>query len=175
MAVPEATNQLNMLKLARERRFSNYDGSQTITPPIHLSDLSRLTGGNSSGSGESYLAVNMLNSVNNRPDGNDPQSMGEFFGYNQLLSRTPFQFIYDSSSSSDACAFGLPNGTEYHHTDGDNLFPSALDGTFSAYTTATGFVPVSAGYYQIFDSDGIPIDKYIQVGSGGSIIGGGNC
>lgn len=175
MAVPDSPNELSMLKIARERRFSNYDGSTSITPPIHLSDLSRLSGGNSSGSGESYLAVNTLNPVTNRPDGSDPQSMSEFFGYDQLLSRAPFQFIYDSSSSNDACAFGLPDGTEYWHTDGDNLFPSQLDGTFIAYTTETGFVPVSSGYYQIFDTDGISINKYIQVGSGGSIIGGGNC
>jgi len=169
------SGELSMLKIARERKGYGYTSSTSIPSPIYLSDLSRLSGGNSSGSGTSYPAVNMLNPSLNRPDGSDPQSMAEFRGYQQNLSRAAFEFIYSSSSSNDACSFGLPDGTTYYHTDGNNQYPSALDGTYYAYTTSTGFNPVSAGYYQVFDTNGISTNKYIQVNSSGAIIGGGNC
>ena len=175
MAVPEAGNAISMNRVARERKGFGYDSASNVTSPIYMSDISRLTGGNSSGSGTSYPAVNTLNPQNERPDGQNPLQMSEFISYEQNLSRAAFQFIYDSSSSSDACTFGLPDGTTYYHTDGDNQYPSLLDGTYIAYTSATGFTPAASGYYQVFDNDGISTDKYIQVGSGGSIIGGGSC
>ena len=101
--------------------------------------------------------------------------MGEFISYDQNVSRAAFQFIFDASSSNDSCAAGLPSGTVYYHTDGNNQYPSALNGTFQAYTTATGFTAVATGFYQVFDTNGISTNKFIQVGSNGSIIGGGNC
>ena len=52
---------LTMLKIARERFYNDFNSSSSITSPIYLSDLSRLTGGNTSGSGVSYPAVNLLN------------------------------------------------------------------------------------------------------------------
>jgi hypothetical protein len=174
MAVP-TSGTIEMLKLARERKGFGYTSSGTITSPIHLSDLSRLSGGNSSGSGTSYPAVNLLNPSTSRPDGSDPQSMGEFRGYEQNLARAAFEFLYSATSSNNACAFGLPDGTVYYHTDGSNQYPSALDGTFFAYTTATGFTPVSAGFYQVFDTSGFSTNKFIQTNSSGAIIGGGNC
>ena len=174
MAVP-SSGAINMLNIAKERKYSNYNSSSSITSPIYMSDISRLSGGNSSGSGTSYPAVNLANPVSSRPDGSNPLQMSEFKGYDQDAARTAFEFLYDASSSSDACAFGLPDGTVYYHTDGSNQYPSALDGTFYAYTSATGTVPVSAGYYQVFSTTGISTSKYIQVGSGGAIIGGGNC
>ena len=174
MAVP-SSGSIEMLKLAKERKFSNYNSSSSITSPIFLSDLSRLTGGNSSGSGTSYPAINLANPSTSRPDGSNPLQMSEFRGYDQDASRIAFQFLFSSSSSNDACSFGLPDGTEYFHTDGSNTYPSAVDGTFFAFTSATGSVPVSAGFYQVFDTFGVSTGKFIQTNSSGAIIGGGNC
>ena len=174
MAVP-SSGAINMLNIAKERKYSDYNSSSSITSPIYMSDISRLSGGNSSGSGTSYPAVNLANPVSNRPDGSNPLQMSEFKGYDQDAARTAFEFLYSASNSNDACAFGLPDGTVYYHTDGSNQYPSALDGTFYAYTSATGTTPVSAGYYQVFSTVGISTSKYIQVGSGGAIIAGGNC
>ena len=177
MAVPSAGNptpELSILKIARERKGYGYTANTAISYPIHFSDLSRLSGGNSSGSGETYPAVNMLNGSLNRPDGSAPEKFSEFLGYDQNVSRTAFQFIY-GSSANDACAFGFPDGSEYHHTDPNNLYPDALDGTYTAYTTETGSNTVSSGYYRVFGSDGSDTGKYIQIGSNGSIIGGGTC
>ena len=177
MAVPDAANptpELSMLKIARERKGYGYTANTAITSPIHFSDLSRLTGGNTSGSGESYPAINTLNSSLNRPDGSAPEKFSEFLGYDQNVSRSAFQF-FEGTDASDACSFGFPDGTEYYHTDSNNLYPDALDGTYTAYTTETGSTVVSAGYYQVYDTSGVSTGKYIQVGSNGSIIGGGTC
>lgn len=174
MAVPEAGNALSMDRIARERKGFGYNSSSTVTPPIYMSDISRLTGGNSSGSGTSYPAVNTNNPEDQRPDGADPLKFSEFISYEQNLTRTPFYYIYSSSSSNDSCVQGIPIGP-YWHTDGNNLYPDALDGSYTAYTTETGTTPVSSGYYQIFDSFYNSTNKYIQVGSNGAIIGGGNC
>lgn len=174
MAVPEAGNPLEMLKIARERKGYGYTSSTNINGPIYMSDISRLTGGNSSGSGESYPAINTNNPSDQRPDGSNPLAFSEFISYEQNLTRTAFYYIYDSSSSNDSCVQGIPLGP-YWHTDGNNLYPDMLDGSYTAYTTEFGTTPVSSGYYQIFDSYFNSTNKYIQVGSNGSIIGGGSC
>jgi hypothetical protein len=173
MAVP-TSGSIEMLKLARERKGFGYTSSGTITSPIHLSDLSRLSGGNTSGSGTSYPAVNLLNPVTNRPDGSNPQSMSEFRGYEQNVSLTAFDFIFSNSSSNDACLSGIPSGP-YYHNDGNNLFPDSLDGTYTAFQNTSGSLVAATGFYQVFTSGGSSSNKFIQVGSNGSIIGGGNC
>ena len=62
MACPDISqDEITMLKTARERLGYGYDGSFSVTAPIYMSDLQRVSGGNSSGSGNSYLAVNTLN------------------------------------------------------------------------------------------------------------------
>ena len=73
MACPNvATDEITMLKTARERTGAGYTSSFTIASPIYMSDIQRLSGGNTSGSGRSYPAVNTLNPINNRPDGSNP-------------------------------------------------------------------------------------------------------
>lgn len=175
MAVPDAPSELSMLKIARERTGNGYTSSVNITAPIYFSDLSRLNGGNTSGSGVSYPPVNINNPSDERPDGSDPQTFSEFFSYEQNLTRTPFKYLYDTTSSNNACASGLPSFVSYFHTDGNNLYPDALDGRYTAYKTETGTTPAEAGYYQIYNSSDVSTGKFIQVGSNGSIIGGGTC
>ena len=61
MAGVPTSGDMSMLKVAKERTGSGYESSISIAPPIYLADLSRLTGGNASGSGRSYPAVNLNN------------------------------------------------------------------------------------------------------------------
>ena len=82
MAVPN-DEPIPFLKLARERRGFGFDSSNTINYPIYLSDLSRLTGGNTSGSGDSYPAINQNNPEGQKPDGQNPLGVGEFKLYEQ--------------------------------------------------------------------------------------------
>jgi hypothetical protein len=84
MACPNIANdEITMLKTARERMGAGYNSNYTITGPIHMSDLQRLSGGNTSGSGNSYPAVSLANPVTNRPDGEDPLQFSEFSEYDQ--------------------------------------------------------------------------------------------
>lgn len=172
MAVPN--EDISILKLARERKGFGYTSSSSITSPIYNSDLHRLSGGNTSGSGTSYPAVNTLNPQDERPDGNPPEKFSEFIGYEQNVTLVAFDYIYDTTSSNDACLAGIPFDTHYHN-DGNNLYPDDLTGIYTAYANSSGTIVASAGYYQVFASGGSSTNKYIQVGSNGAIIGGGNC
>ena len=125
-----------MLKTARERTGAGYTSNFYIAPPIYMSDIQRLTGGNSSGSGRSYPAVALANPIDNRPDGENPLAMSEFSLYDQNPPRTAFMFNYNSQSSNSACAFAIPFDT-YYHDDPNNLVPSSLN-IYTAYTTQTG-------------------------------------
>ena len=171
MACPSiADDEITMFKTGRERTGAGYDSSYNLSTPIYMSDLQRLSGGNSSGSGQSYPAVNTLNPIENRPDGENPLSFAEFSSYNQNVTRTAFQFIYSSSSSSNACQAGLTSGTAYFHTDVNNLVPDAAN-TYYAYTTVSGTTPAPQGYYAIYSNDNFPTatGKYIYVNNEGSI------
>lgn len=166
---------MEMSRLARERLGGGYD-SNTYDggEPIYLSDLSRLTGGNTSGSEKSFPAINQLNIQsanffrNRRPDGNDPLKMGEFFGYNQTLTRREVRFAYSSTSSTTACSFTMVSTIYWH--DGSNTIP--VDGD-RMYTTYNGFTAAPGGYYQLFDpSSGLSEGTYAEVlGGGGGFVG----
>ena len=75
------SGSIEMLRVARERMGYGYTSSTNITSPIYMSDIQRLTGGNSSGSGNSYPAVNLNNIADQRPDGSNPLAISEFRGY----------------------------------------------------------------------------------------------
>jgi hypothetical protein len=169
MACPNIANdEITMLKTGRERTGAGYDSNYNLSTPIYMSDLQRLSGGNSSGSGQSYPAVNTLNPINNRPDGENPLSFAEFSSYNQNVTRTAFQYV-DGTSANNACAFAFPEGT-YFHTDVNNLVPDAAN-TYYAYTTVSGTTPAPQGYYAIYSNDNFPTatGKYIYVNNEGII------
>ena len=119
-------------------------------------------------------SINTLNPQDERPDGSNPLKFSEFYSYEQNVTLVAFDYIYDTTSSNDACLAGIPFDTHYHN-DGNNLYPSALDGTYTAYANSSATIVASSGYYQVFASGGSSTNKYIQVGSNGAIIGGGNC
>jgi len=160
---------LTMLKIARERFYNDFNSSSSITSPIYLSDLSRLTGGNTSGSGVSYPAVNLLNTQsgnffrNRRPDGNNPLKMGEFFGYDQDLQRRQVRFAYHASSSTTACSFTVQSTIYWH--DGSGTLPTDGD---KIYTSETGTTTAPAGFYQLFDPSTL-----ITTGTVAEVLGGG--
>ena len=174
---------MEMIRLSRERLGAGYDNNtRDAGEPIYLSDLSRLTGGNTSGSEMSFPAINLLNPVstnfnlNRRPDGSNPLKMSEFFGYNQTLTRRYVRFAFSSSNSSTACSFSI-SATIYYH-NGSGVYPVGGD---RMYTTYGGFTAAPAGYYQLFDPDsGVSNGTWVQVlGGGGGLAGtvgnSGNC
>ena len=177
MACPSvADDEITMLKTGRERTGAGYDSSYSLSTPIYMSDLQRISGGNSSGSGQNYPAVNTLNPIENRPDGENPLSFAEFSSYNQNVTRTAFQYV-DGTTANNACAFALPSGDALFHTDVNNLVPDAGGGQYTAYTTISGSAHPSAGFYAIYPNENLPTatGKYIQVGNSGEILVVGTC
>jgi hypothetical protein len=168
-----ANDEISMLKTARERTGAGYTSNFYIAPPIYMSDIQRLSGGNSSGSGRSYPPVALANPINNRPDGANPLQMSEFSLYDQNPPRTAFMFNYDNQSSNNACAFAIPFDT-YYHDDANNLVPSNVN-IYTAYTTQTGTTVATAGYYAIYTTGGSPSGSWMQVGNNGLIIATGSC
>ena len=178
MACPDISqDEISMLKTARERLGYGYDGTFSVTGPIYMSDLQRITGGDSSGSGNSYLAVNTLNPIENRPDGENPLEFEEFSEYNQTVTRTAFNYVYSTQNSSSACVAAIPSPSPYFHTDTENLVPDAGGGQYTAYTTISGTQVAAAGYYAIYETGNFPTasGKWMQVGNNGSILAVGNC
>ena len=165
---------MEMVRVARERVGQDYDSSYAITNPISLKDLSALAGGSAGGSGNSYPAVNLLNTQssnfyrNRRPDGSNPLKMSEFLGYNQTLTRREMRFAYSSTNSSTACSFTI-SATIYWH-DGSSTLPVGGD---KVYTTYSGTTVAAAGFYQLFDpSSGVTNGTWVEViGGGGGFAG----
>jgi hypothetical protein len=168
-----ANEEISMLKTARERTGSGYTSSISIASPIYMSDIQRLSGGNSSGSGRSYPAVALANPIDNRPDGENPLQMSEFNLYDQNPPRTAFMFNYNSSSYQSACPIAIVFDT-YYHDDPNNLVPSSLN-IYTAYTTQTGTTVAAAGYYAIYTTSGQRTGDWLRVGNNGLIIDTGSC
>ena len=171
-----ADDEISMFKTGRERTDAGYDSNYNLATPIFMSDIQRLSGGNSSGSGQSYPAVALSNPIDNRPDGENPLRMSEFSLYDQNPPRTAFNYMYSSSSSSNSCIPGIPTLLPYYHTDSNNLVPDNIN-IYTAYTTQTGTTVVVAGYYQIYQTGNQPSSsgKWMQVGNNGLIIAVGSC
>jgi len=178
MAVPTYDEMgdpgMEMVRLARERVGQDYTSSYSMSNPISLKDLSALAGGSAGGSGNSYPAVNLLNTQsanfyrNRRPDGSNPLKMSEFFGYNQTLIRREMRFAYNISSSSTACSYTI-SATIYWH-DGSSTLPVGGD---KVYTTYDGTTVAAAGFYQLFDpSSGGTDGTWVEIlGGGGGFAG----
>jgi len=174
MACPNIANdEISMFKTGRERTGAGYTSNFNLATPVYMSDIQRLTGGNTSGSGHSYPAVALANPITNRPDGQNPLQMSEFSLYDQNPPRTAFMFNYNSQSSNNACQFAIPFDT-YYHDDANNLVPSSLN-IYTAYTTQTGTTVATAGYYAIYTTGGSPSGYWMQVGNNGLIIATGSC
>ena len=169
MACPNIANdEISMFKTGRERTGAGYTSNFNLATPVYMSDIQRLTGGNTSGSGHSYPAVALANPIDNRPDGENPLQMSEFNLYDQNPPRTAFMFNYNSSSSISACNFAIPFDT-YYHDDANNLIPDNVN-IYTAYTTQFGTTVAAAGYYSIYTTSGQRTGDYIRVGNNGLII-----
>ena len=175
MACPNvADDEISMFKTGRQRTGAGYDSSYNLSTPVYMSDIQRLSGGNSSGSGQNYPAVALANPIDNRPDGENPLAMSEFSLYDQNPPRTAFMFNYNSSSYQGACPFAIVFDT-YYHDDSNNLVPDNATGIYTAYTTQTGTTVAAAGYYAIYSTSGVRTGDWMQVGNNGAIIGIGSC
>ena len=95
MGVP-SSGTLEMIKIARERRWANYSGNGTITGPISMYNL--ILGGNTGGavnSGDTYLSPNPSSPtvLPGAGPGNQPWRFSNFYGYEQVTARFAFNYV----------------------------------------------------------------------------------
>jgi hypothetical protein len=101
MAVP-GSGQLDMLKLAREKVYDDYNSSSSITAPISMYDL--VNGGNTNGSGHSYDTTNQQSA--SRPDTVTPHAMSEWRNYDHDASTLYISAFSPSTQHATAYHFG---------------------------------------------------------------------
>lgn len=101
MAVP-SSGQLNMLKLAREKVYDNYNSSSGITAPISMYDL--VNGGNTNGSGVSYDTTNQQSGP--KPNTTAPHAFSEWYGYDHDAGTLVLAAFSPSVSSATEYHFG---------------------------------------------------------------------
>lgn len=126
------------------------------------------TTSNTSLAGGSVPVANSLFGLASGINKTAPHAISEFYGYTH--TREEFGYIYGTTSTS-ACASGLPSGS-YYHTDVGNTVPSVGS---TVYTTSTGAQTAASGFYQVFETSGLPTPDYIQVGSNGVVTSVGQC
>lgn len=127
MAVP-SSGQLDMLKLAREKVYDNYNSSSGITTPISMYDL--VNGGNTNGSGVSYDITNTASC--SRPNTSTPHSMSEWYGYDHDASTSySATMTVGSYYNSSLLAYGYGFSSL---TYGYGSYGSINNVTFGCYT-----------------------------------------
>lgn len=148
MAVP-ATGELNMLGLAKEKKYDDYNSASAITGPITLYDL--FIGGNTKGSGESYDTTNTLSTSYPKPvtesefiAGTDmPMDFNEWHDYDHDIGATCASYtsisLYPQISLN--CDTSKPAVTRYIN---NSVWASA---TLLLVENAGNCILASAGYY----------------------------
>ena len=176
MAGVPSSGTLEMIKIARERRWGNYSGNGTITGPISFYNL--LLGGNTGGavnSGDTYLSPN-ASSPTVLPTDNPPlsASFADFYGYVQITARTAFDFVFSSTSGTNgSCLIGIPTGPYYH--TGLNLTPSVGDVVYQAAAPST--TVAGPGYYTPYTTTFPPTSSFnwFRIVSNGVVHSVGTC
>lgn len=110
MAAP-TSGELSMLKMAREKKYDDYNSTSAITGPISLYDL--FLGGNAHGSGESYDTTNA-----NDPNHPEPDTITEFVADSELAFSEWYGYNHDYGlSCSTLFAFTSTKGTFAQNCD----------------------------------------------------------
>jgi len=171
MAVP-SSGQLDMLKLAREKVYDDYNSTSGITAPISMYDL--VNGGNTNGSGVSYDVTN-TNSLAH-PDTVTPHAFSEWYSYDHDAA-TLYQASWSPSGTVNSDS---ANGT-------DAIGHASLSAACSSTGTITSCVTMNWNgtlgngtvlYYNFNTCDQNTVmdanNRWIKIGSyGGGISGCG--
>jgi hypothetical protein len=124
MAVP-SSGALSLLGIKRELSNDNYS-AENAHSNISLKDCSDGTVDN----------INLNNASSDRPDGNAPHNMSEFYAYDHdFVSVTSFIGGVDGDGPSLACAIEEFEETLYHN--GSGTYPGLNDIVYSNAGTTT--------------------------------------
>ena len=141
MAVP-SSGALSLLGIMREVKTNNYNHSNGY---FGISLYSISTGGQG--------VINTANASTDRPDGNAPHLMSEFYNYDHdKVAVTSFQ-ANGSPNNSQVCG-NSPNTTFYH--DGSGTAPTIGDIVF---TNSGGTTLAGAGFLALSTNGGIQLNS----------------
>lgn len=152
MAVPDS-GALSLRGIMREVKTNNYNSSNSY---FGISLYSLSTGGQG--------AINTNNPSSNRPDGNAPHLMSEWYSYDhdKIALRT-WSGNPNSPASTQICG-NSPNTTYYH--SGTGTLPTTGD---TIYTDSAGTTKAAAGFLAYSTTQGI------QINSSGVVSGTYTC
>lgn len=141
MAVP-ASGELSLRGIMREVKTNNYNSGNSY---VYVSLHSLSTGGQG--------AINTANASSDRPDGNAPHTMSEFYSYDHdKVSLTSFQ-ANGNPNNSQVCG-NSPDTTFYH--DGNSVSPGPGD---IVYTNSAGTTTAGAGFLALSTTGGIQLNS----------------
>ena len=158
MAVP-TSGQLSMLKMAKEKKYDDYNSTSAITAPISLYDL--FLGGNAHGSGEVYDGTNA-----NDPNHPEPDTLTEFVANSNLNMSEWYGYDHDYGlSCSTLYAFSATKGSLAQNCDATK--PITIYRNNSNWLSATQLYRNVGGgscqpaladyYYDINSGSGTPV------------------
>lgn len=154
MAVP-SSGALSLLGIKRELSDDNYSSSNSHSN-ISLKDCS-------DGSVDN---INLNNASSDRPDGNAPHNMSEFYAYDHdFVSVTSFTGGISEEGAGQACAIEEFEETIYHN--GSGTFPALNDIVYSDAGTTT----LNSSSVAYFNSG----RRFITTSSSGVVNSAGNC
>jgi len=155
MAVP-SSGAISLLGIKRELSDDNYSSSNSHSN-ISLKGCSDGTVDN----------INLNNSSSDRPDGNAPHNMSEFYAYDHdFVPVTSFTGAIDDGPN-DACSIEEFTTTIYHNGSGN--FPGLNDIVYSDTGTTT------VNSKSIAFINGSENRVYVNTSSSGVVNSSGNC
>ena len=155
MAVP-SSGALSLLGIKRELSNNNYSASNSHSN-ISLKECSDGT----------VATINTGNASSDRPDGNAPHSMSEFYAYDHDLT-TLTSFIGGQDENPTAACSIEEFGTTFKH-DGSGDYPSANDTVYQSNGTTT----VNSATVAFLDANESRV--FVSTSSSGVVNVEGNC
>ena len=126
-----------------------------------------------------YDTINTNNDAADRPDGNDPHAMSEFYSYDHDKSSSgnwaAYTLVYKSGKFSDCSGVcgGSGSNVTVHVLNGGGSVQSIFDNDETIYSSSSGGSPplAASGWYAEGTSTGDECGKWSNSGSGSWVSG----
>jgi len=144
MAVP-SSGVLSLLGIKRELSNNNYSASNSHSN-ISLKECSDGT----------VATINTGNASSDRPDGNAPHNMSEFYAYDHdVATVTSFSWSGEAAEEAEEACGQSAGNTAYHN--GSGAYPVVND---VVYTNSAGTATAEEGAYKMGSGNVVVVGRY---------------